>query len=52
MPSHSHYQGGHIRDALDAVCAHTFSEIQLTPEQRKMAEDKKSLMLKDIETIK
>ena len=28
-----------LRDALDAVCAHTFSEIQLTPEQRKMAED-------------
>ena len=26
-------------DALDAVCAHTFSEIQLTPEQRKAAED-------------
>ena len=28
-----------LADALDAVCAHTFSEIQLTPEQRKMAED-------------
>ena len=28
-----------LRDALDAVCAHTFSEIQLTPEQRKMAEN-------------
>lgn len=28
-----------LRDALDAVCAHTFSEIQLTSEQRKMAED-------------
>ncbi len=28
-----------LRDALDAVCAHTYSEIQLTPEQRKMAED-------------
>ena len=28
-----------LRDALDAVCAHTFSEIQLTPEQCKMAED-------------
>ncbi len=28
-----------LRNALDAVCAHTFSEIQLTPEQRKMAED-------------
>ncbi len=28
-----------LTDALDAVCAHTFSEIQLTPEQRKMAED-------------
>lgn len=28
-----------LRDALDAVCAHTFSETQLTPEQRKMAED-------------
>ena len=28
-----------LRDALDAVCAHTFSEIQLTPEQSKMAED-------------
>ncbi len=28
-----------LRDALDAVCAHTFTEIQLTPEQRKMAED-------------
>lgn len=28
-----------LRDALDAVCAHTFSEIQLTPEQRKAAED-------------
>ena len=28
-----------LRDALDAVCAHTFSEIQLTPEQRKVAED-------------
>ena len=28
-----------LRDALDAVCAHTFSEIQLTAEQRKMAED-------------
>ena len=27
-----------LRDALDAVCAHTFSEIQLTPEQRQMAE--------------
>jgi galactosylceramidase len=27
-----------LRDALDAVCAHTYSEIQLTPEQRKMAE--------------
>jgi len=27
-----------LRDALDAVCAHTFSEIQLTPEQRRMAE--------------
>ena len=26
-------------DALDVVCAHTFSEIQLTPEQRKAAED-------------
>jgi galactosylceramidase len=25
--------------ALDAVCAHTFSEIQLTPEQRKAIED-------------
>jgi len=28
-----------LRDALDAVCAHTYSEIQLTPEQRKIAED-------------
>ena len=28
-----------LRDALDAVCAHTFSEIQLTSEQRKAAED-------------
>ena len=28
-----------LADALDAVCAHTFSEIQLTPEQRKMIED-------------
>ena len=28
-----------LRDALDAVCAHTFSEIQLTQEQRKAAED-------------
>ena len=28
-----------LRDALDAICAHTFSEIQLTPEERKMAED-------------
>ena len=28
-----------LRDALDAVCAHTFSEIQLTAEQRKMVED-------------
>ena len=27
-----------LRDALDAVCAHTFSEIQLRPEQRQMAE--------------
>lgn len=28
-----------LRDALDAVCAHTFSEIQLTPECRKTIED-------------
>ena len=28
-----------LRDALDAVCAHTFSEIQLTAEERKIAED-------------
>ena len=28
-----------LRDALDAVCAHTFSEIQLTPEERKIAEN-------------
>lgn len=28
-----------LRDALDAVCAHTFSEIHLTPEQKKAAED-------------
>lgn len=28
-----------LRNAIDAVSAHTFSEIQLTPEQRKMAED-------------
>ncbi|MBR5394412.1 MAG: galactosylceramidase [Bacteroidaceae bacterium] len=28
-----------LRDAFYAVSAHTFSEIQLTPEQRKMAED-------------
>ena len=28
-----------LQNALDAVSAHTFSEIQLTPEQRKMAED-------------
>ena len=28
-----------LRDALDAICAHTFSEIQLTSEERKMAED-------------
>lgn len=28
-----------LRDALDAVCAHTFSEIQLTSQQRKIAED-------------
>lgn len=27
-----------LRDALDAICAHTFSEIQLTPEERRMAE--------------
>ena len=27
-----------LAEALDAVCAHTFSEIQLTPEQRRMAE--------------
>ena len=32
-------QDPELRDALDAVCAHTYSEIQLTPEQRKMAED-------------
>ena len=28
-----------LRDAFYAVSAHTFSEIQLTPEQRRMAED-------------
>lgn len=27
-----------LRDALDAICAHTFSEIQLTPEERRLAE--------------
>ena len=28
-----------LAEALDAVCAHTFSEIHLTPEQRKTIED-------------
>lgn len=32
-------QDKELADALDAVCAHTFSEIQLTKEQRKIAED-------------
>ncbi|MBQ7494672.1 MAG: galactosylceramidase [Bacteroidaceae bacterium] len=32
-------QDKELRDAFYAVSAHTFSEIQLTPEQRRMAED-------------
>ena len=28
-----------LRNALDAICAHTFSEIQLTPDERRMAEE-------------